>query len=157
MEKEISKRLFLLVLILIAALIILNSFNNFDNKNKLVSKTVISDLRAPSVTITSPDNFYTTNNPSLQVSGVASDNVNVREIRVWVNNEAWETASGTTSWSKVLNLVNGENVVYAQAFDTSDHASPVFANTFIYENLDQVAQPRNLYSPKPQGPPLPPG
>ena len=136
MEKEISKRLFLLVLILIVALIILNSFNNFDNKNKLVSKTVISDLRAPSVTITSPDNFYTTNNPSLQVSGTASDNVNVKEVRVWVNNENWQTASGKTSWRKTLELSSGYNTIYAQAFDTSDNASPVSSITIIYRNLD---------------------
>ena len=142
MEKEIIRRLILLFLVLIAALIILNYFNNnFDNKNKLDSKAVVSDfvvsdLIAPSVTITSPDNFYKTNNSSLLVSGVASDSVKVREVRVWVNNEAWKIASGTTSWNKVLNLINGENIVYTQAFDTSDNPSPVFARTFIYENLD---------------------
>ena len=75
-------------------------------------------------------------------------------MRVWVNNEAWEIAPGTTSWNKVLNLINGENVVYAQAFDTSDNPSPVSSITIIYGNLDQFAQPRNLYLPR--GPPLPP-
>ena len=88
------------------------------------------------------------------VSGIASDNVNVREIRVWVNNGNWQTASGITLWSSTLGLSSGYNTIYAQAFDTSDNASPVSSITIIYGNLDQFAQPRDSYSPKPQGPPL---
>lgn len=137
MEKQIIKNLSVFVLILLAILLIIILFNyNFD-RGSIFSKVVSNaDKIAPSVSITYPnDNDKITDSPLL-VRGSASDDLNVKEVRIKVNDGNWETVEGTTSWSKILNLINGENTVYVQAFDSSDNASPVFARTFIYENLD---------------------
>ncbi len=80
------------------------------------------DTVAPSVRISSPTtaDTYTSNNPSISLGGMASDNIGVT-IVTWINSTgASGTASGTTSWHITgIPLVQGNNVITVTAQDAS--------------------------------------
>ena len=130
MQKESVKSLGTVALFLVLLLLLINTFGNFNNKDIISTKAVDNDITAPSVSITNQGG--SSNNPSLLVTGTASDNNGIREIKVKLNNGNWETAQGTSSWSKQVYLSPGANIVYAQAFDYSDNPSPVSAKAFNY-------------------------
>ena len=137
MERETGRKLTIALLVLLALLVLINLSNspsNLSNKKTGVVTQAVNteDKIAPSVTITSPIDIKTTSSSSLSVMGYASDNVKIREVKIKVNDGLWETVSGTSSWSKAVNLFSGNNVIYVQAFDTSDNASPVSAVSVVY-------------------------
>jgi glycosidase len=62
----------------------------------------------------------------LTVSGIATDNVAVASVQYQLDNDAWQTASGTTTWSASLNssnFLNGPHQVSARATDPSGNLS----------------------------------
>jgi|GEM_PF-468716 len=105
----------------------------------VVSHPPPSDNEKPSLTITNPSNGQTFTNPTITVSGTASDNVGVSKVEIRVGIGNWQTASGTTSWSKTLNLASGSNMIYARATDTSGNIQEtneiVYYNTITIPNL----------------------
>ena len=137
MERETGRKLTIALLVLLALFLLINLSNSPSNlinkKTNVVTQAVnVEDKIAPSVTISSPIDLKTTSSPSLSITGYASDNVKIREVKIKVNNGLWEAVSGTSSWSKVVNLFSGNNIIYVQAFDTSDNASPVSAVNVVY-------------------------
>ena len=133
-DKEIIKRIILIFLVLIIV-IFLVSFFNLKQIQPIGKKTITtsSDNIAPSVSVIFPTEYYETTISSIIIRGVATDNTNVKEVRIKLNNNNWEKVSGTNSWSKELNLNSGENIIYVQAFDSNDNASPVVSRNINYK------------------------
>lgn len=80
---------------------------------------IFADTTLPSITISSPASNQTVNTSSITVSGTASDNVSLSKVEVSLNGGAYQLATGTTSWNKVLALAPGSNTITARATDTA--------------------------------------
>ena len=81
--------------------------------------TLVEDTTPPIVTITNPNADTTTSNSSFTVSGTASDNIQVSKVQIKLNDGNWEDTTGTTSWSKTLTLISGQNTIRVNGTDTS--------------------------------------
>ncbi len=81
--------------------------------------TRTSDITPPSIAINSPTNGQAFTTSTITVSGTASDNIGLSKVEVKVGSEAWQLASGTTSWNTTVNLASGSNTIYARATDAS--------------------------------------
>ncbi len=80
----------------------------------------VPDTTKPIISITSPTNKQTFTTASVTVKGKASDNVGLSKVEVKVGSfGAWQTATGTKSWSKPVTLAYGFNFIYVKATDTS--------------------------------------
>ena len=123
------KKLFLISFFLIV-LLFLNSCSN----KEVIAKQVNIDKSKPSIEITSPENLYNSQSSALAIKGISSDNDNVKEIRLKLNNGNWQTVctNNCLSWNYLLTLNNGYNVVYAQSIDINDNPSPIVSRTYIY-------------------------
>ena len=88
------------------------------------------DVNPPSVLIENPQQM---NDDGLFfLRGTASDDKDVKVVKIRVNNGIWEDALGTTSWNKNVNLVKGANIIYVQVVDVSDNISPVYSKEAYY-------------------------
>ena len=117
------------VLIILGLLVILSFFGFTDSGKKLLSGFAVFgesvDINAPSVIIESPPNGQKASASHITVKGTASDNKDIDNIKIKVNDGNWIITSGTEIWSSEINLAQGENVIYVQAFDVSGLVSPV--------------------------------
>lgn len=77
------------------------------------------DTTPPTILITAPKDGASVTNTTVSVTGTASDNVGIREVELSTDGTNWELASGNTSWSGSVTLVEGENTIMARATDTS--------------------------------------
>ena len=142
-----------LALILIVFVVILFVINALvGNKELIASQTgsVIQDTIAPEVFISSPENLYNSQSPSLTVSGTSRDENNVKEVRLKLNNGNWQTVCNNNcgSWNAALTLNNGYNAVYVQAVDSNDNFSPVSSRTYSYNmgnTLNTQEEGRSAY------------
>ncbi|MEQ1730366.1 MAG: putative Ig domain-containing protein, partial [Vicinamibacterales bacterium] len=78
-----------------------------------------ADLTPPTIAITNPTSAatYTTSSAFVTLSGLATDDVNLASV-TWANNRGGSgNAAGTTSWSVVVPLQTGVNVVTMTALD----------------------------------------
>ena len=89
------------------------------------------DIRAPSVTILSPSEGQQFTEQVITVSGTASDETALAEVKVKVNDGQW-IAAGKESWSATVTFSPGQNTIHAQAFDEAGNPSPVSAVTVSY-------------------------
>lgn len=82
-----------------------------------------ADTTAPSLAITSPANNSTHPAGTVTVSGTASDNVGVRDVRVRVDTNAYQTATTTNAWANwTINLsitTGGSHTITANARDAA--------------------------------------
>ncbi|MDI6820666.1 MAG: Ig-like domain-containing protein [Patescibacteria group bacterium] len=92
----------------------------------------IIDTQIPIVTISFPSNGATFTSSNINVQGTSLDNVAVLGVKVRLNNGAWQTATGTNSWSIPLTLISGSNTIEAQAFDTNNNPSTIKSITVTY-------------------------
>ena len=87
--------------------------------------TVTPETVPPVVAITSPTSAATFNTSSatLMLAGTASDNVAVTQVN-WANNRGGSgTASGTTSWSAVIALQSGSNILTVTGRDAAGNTA----------------------------------
>ena len=93
--------------------------------------SVLSDGTAPSIAISAPAPELPANTSAVTVAGTASDNSAVTLVQVRVDGGAWNTATGTTSWTYGLSgLVNGQSyLVEARATDDASNTSTVAQRT----------------------------
>lgn len=84
---------------------------------------VAVDTNPPSVKITSPNSGITVSSNCVTVSGTASDDVAVKEVRCQVNAGPWTLATGTNNWTNQVTLSFGTNTIRAYAVDTSTNYS----------------------------------
>ncbi|HEV2329879.1 MAG TPA: alpha-amylase family glycosyl hydrolase [Verrucomicrobiae bacterium] len=85
----------------------------------------VHDVTPPYISLQTPTNGATISG-NLTISGIATDNVAVAKAEVQLDNDAWQTASGTTSWNASLNssnFLNGPHQLSARATDTSGNIS----------------------------------
>jgi len=88
--------------------------------SKQVTVTAVPvDTTKPTLTIVSPSSGAILTSTSVTVSGTASDDVAVRKLELSTDGTTWAPATGTTSWSSTLTLVEGQNTISATAADTS--------------------------------------
>ncbi|MDD2666872.1 MAG: DUF2341 domain-containing protein [Methanocellales archaeon] len=99
------------------------SVNMYDNvSNYAISyqnNSVVKDTTNPAISIAYPTNGQVFSTDTITVNGTASDNIALSKVEVKLGSGSWQTASGTTSWSQSITLVNGSNIIYARATDTS--------------------------------------
>lgn len=81
------------------------------------------DITYPEISIVNPIEGQTFSTYTITVNGTASDNIGLSKVEVKVGAGAWQTASGTTSWSKTIALSTGSNTIYARATDTSGNTN----------------------------------
>ncbi len=78
------------------------------------------DGTPPALAIVWPgSSIFSTYDPSITISGTASDNTGVVAVRWSTSTGNSGTASGTTSWSAVVPLLVGDNVVTVRAYDAA--------------------------------------
>ncbi len=85
----------------------------------------VHDVMPPFISLQSPTNGAVIAG-NLAISGIATDNVAVAKVEYQFDNDAWQTASGTTSWSASLNssnFLNGPHQISARATDSSGNIS----------------------------------
>ena len=83
------------------------------------------DATPPFISLQTPTNSAVVAG-NLVISGIATDNVAVAKVELQLDNGAWQTASGTTSWSASLNssnFLNGPHQISARATDSSGNIS----------------------------------
>ncbi len=90
----------------------------FDHGNRSWTM-VLPDIVSPGVSITSPVNGASLTSRTVNLTGTASDNLEVAEVEVSLDNATWMKANGTTSWSATLSLSEGKNTIYVRVTDTS--------------------------------------
>jgi len=82
------------------------------------------DTTPPTVSISTPTSGSTLGSSQDTVAGTASDNVSVASVTVSVDGGTYVAASGTTSWSDVVNsLSNGSHTLTAKATDGAGNSS----------------------------------
>ena len=107
-------------------------------------ETGSGDKTPPTVTIHTPVSGQTIFNPFklINVSGSASDNAAIANVKVRLNNGTWLNATGTTEWSvTITNVPDGRQYIEAQAWDTSNNPSSiasVIVNYYYYLDLDYL-------------------
>jgi glycosidase len=87
--------------------------------------TSVHDVTPPFLLMQSPTNGAVISS-NLVISGIATDNVAVANVQYQLDNDAWQTASGTTAWSMNLNssnFLNGPHQISARAMDSSGNIS----------------------------------
>jgi hypothetical protein len=72
------------------------------------------DETVPTVAVTSPSS---TNHWHVTLTGTAADNVGVDHVTVSVNSGTAITATGTNTWTAIVDLREGANTIQAKAYD----------------------------------------
>lgn len=88
-----------------------NAGNYSVTNTRIFSLAWPTDTTKPECTITTPT--------SSTISGTASDNYSVKEVKVSLDQITWYTAAGTTSWSYTFSGMTSGNTytIYAKAID----------------------------------------
>ncbi len=81
------------------------------------------DITNPEISIVNPIGGQIFSTDTITVSGTAFDNIGLSKVEVKVGSGAWQTASGTASWSATVTLSPGFNTIYARATDTSGNTN----------------------------------
>jgi hypothetical protein len=98
-------------------------------------KTTDDDSR-PEISINSPSTDEAFSTSDITITGTASDNSGIANVKVKVGSGDWKQASGTESWSSSITLEPGPNNISAMAVDTSGNTNETFI-TLVYN------KPRN--------------
>ena len=102
-----------------------------------------TDTANPTLSITSPADGSNLVSPSVTVFGTASDDIGVAKVELSMDAANWVLATGTTSWSGTVTLVEGPNTIYARATDTSGNT----ATASIAVTVDTVSPTISITSP----------
>jgi len=94
--------------------LLINAIDIAGNQNNTENVTIIIDNTPPNIHVISPTDSTTVTNPIITVSGTASDNTAVVDITV-----NGLPATGTTSWSADITLIEGANTVTVVAIDSA--------------------------------------
>ena len=92
---------------------------------------VVVELIKPNISITGRLPSRVTD-AVVNVSGVASDNAALREIRWRIDDQPFQIATGVANWSAAVALVPGTNVFEAISIDTSGNESVPAKHKFFY-------------------------
>ncbi|MHB0976869.1 MAG: Ig-like domain-containing protein, partial [Candidatus Aquicultorales bacterium] len=97
------------------------SVDEAGNAETATNRTIKVDTTTPSSTIAAPTGDSTLTGASYAVTGTASDGTSgVIRVEVQINGGAWQTATGTTSWSYTWSLPSsGTYTIRSRAIDAS--------------------------------------
>ena len=110
---------------------------------KQVTVTAVPvDTTKPTLTIASPSSGAVLTSNTVTLSGSSSDDVAVQKVELSLDGSTWSLASGMTSWSGTLTLVEGQNTIYVRVTDTSGNT----ATTTVSVTVQTPTQ-----GPTPQG------
>lgn len=102
----------------------------------VVALTISIDASPPIVVVTEPNNGTNLTSATTTVSGTASDpsspSSGLSTVEVRVNGGAWQTASGTTSWSRSVTLTPCPNTIEARSRDKAGNYSAIASNFVTY-------------------------
>ncbi|MFZ0546257.1 MAG: LamG-like jellyroll fold domain-containing protein, partial [Candidatus Promineifilaceae bacterium] len=106
---------------------------------QVVTRTIGIDGDLPTALVLSPSaDEYVTGLSALQISGSASDPTSyVTAVEVQIDGGAWQSASGTESWSYTIpagTLGNGLHSIGARATDTVGHTGNTSSIEFIVDD-----------------------
>jgi hypothetical protein len=93
------------------------------------------DVAKPVLTINAPTGTTSTTSNIFTASGKAADNFSVDEVSYKLNNDDWEQAATTnswTNWTANLPLTAGTNVLSIFAQDAAGNCSPTNTVRFLY-------------------------
>jgi len=107
--------------------------------------TPLPDTIPPAIVITSPANNSVLASNAATVMGTASDNVAVQKVEISTDGTRWTLASGLTSWSASVSLLEGANTIYVRATYGSGNQATLRITVTV-----QAVQPSGL----PLSPPL---
>jgi len=93
------------------------------------------DTILPTIQITYPPDMAILNSSLVTISGNASDNFQVKVVKVRTNYGSWVNAIGTTTWRINVTLSLGANIIEAQAFDAADNPSSIASINITLDNL----------------------
>ncbi|PKB57577.1 MAG: hypothetical protein BZY73_02390, partial [SAR202 cluster bacterium Casp-Chloro-G3] len=96
------------------------------------ASSLLPDTTDPIISIIFPVDGLTIGEATVTVTGDASDDTKVAQVELSLNGGSFETASGTTSWSKDVTLLEGSNTLTARATDLAGNTAEASA-TVIYQ------------------------
>ena len=88
------------------------------------------DIEEPQISLESPEEGQSFESSRITVRGKASDNAGVSRVEVRVNDEPWEPATGTSSWSREVTLQSGQNLIGAKAVDTTGNTKTAYVRVY---------------------------
>ena len=107
----------------------------FQMQSNLMLQANFVDVTKPTLSITTPTSGQRWSNAVFNVTGTASDNVQVSNVWCQINGLGWNSATNFnnwTNWSAGVTLLPGTNVVQAYAVDTSGNLSTTNTVSFQY-------------------------
>jgi hypothetical protein len=114
-----------------------NATVQFMMQSNLTLQVNFVDVTRPTNAITSPKPGQKVN-AVITATGTASDNAQVAAVKYQLNSNAWAVATGTTSWSAAMSLLEGTNVLRAYALDATGNRSTTNSVTFVSTNAFQM-------------------
>ncbi len=96
---------------------------------KTVLKTITLDTQAPVLDRLEPPSGTSVTNPILQIEGEVYDNVGIRSVRGKVNEEGFQQISTKETWTWILTLSEGENIL---DLEIEDSAGNILFRQFTY-------------------------
>lgn len=81
------------------------------------------DTNGPTVVLSTPTSNGTVSDATVLVSGTASDDSGVIGVYVALDSTSFETATGTTNWSKSLTVTYGAHIIKIYAVDSKGNVS----------------------------------
>ncbi len=107
------------------------------------SVPVIVDATGPVATIAGlSDSQYLTSTQTLIIGGDATDNTNVAEVRVRVDDGPWELAGGAESWAyawDMRHLLDGPHAINVYAIDVAGNVGAVTTITVVLDGTPPTA------------------
>lgn len=85
----------------------------------------LPDITEPTIAIAMPDVGSVLTSVYVEVSGTASDNVDIARVELSVDGTKWVLAMGTTAWVGTLTLTEASNVIHARATDMEGNTATV--------------------------------
>jgi hypothetical protein len=111
---------------------------SFVMASNLVLTATFADTNWPVLAITNMASGLTVSNPQFTVRGRASDNWAVSNVWVELGTNGYVQATGSTTWSQLLTLVPGTNIVGAYAMDSSGNFSVTNSASVFYVQTAQL-------------------
>jgi hypothetical protein len=95
----------------------------------------------PTVEINDPEEGETVTG-TITITGNAEDpDGTVEYVEVKIDEEAWETATGTTTWTKEWDTTeysNGSHIIYARSYDGEDYSNIFTVNVTVYNGVENI-------------------
>jgi len=122
---------------------LIGAYNDDDNGENSGSGYVFNRSggnQPPTVEITYPDEGDTVSGV-ITINGTANDpDGDVEFVEVKIDNDSWESASGTTNWSYEWDTTivpDGQHAIYARSYDGEDYSNITMVNVIVDNEINQ--------------------